>query len=214
MRGALKVGVKCKSRLNSNHNISKDRRQELADRGLDNAVQKRKHPRAKKVLMTTDEILNRKEWGRNNNNDSKFFEQERKPTKEEERLMLSLALEEVVRSCMDHHSYSVSNQTRVQDHGGPIGLKLSGAVAKVYMVWWYRMFRIILEIATSSIPSFRHHLLKFYVDDQLQVCEELPPGSRYLGGEVVVVEEEVEGDRLIPGDQRTANVLKEIANTI
>ena len=194
--------------------VYQDRRQELADRGLDDAVQKRKHPRAKKVLMTTDEILNRKEWGRNDNNDSKFFEQERKPTKEEERLMLSLALEEAVRSCMDHHSYSVSNQSRVQDHGGPIGLKLSGAVAKVYMVWWCRMFRIILEIATSSIPSFRHHLLKFYVDDQLQVCEELPPGSRYLGGEVVVVEQEVEGDRLIPGDQRTANVLKQIANTI
>ena len=194
--------------------IYQQRRQELEDRGLDDVVQKRRHPRAKRILMTTDEILNRKEWGGDNNNNSKFFEQERKPNKEEERLMLSLALEEAVKSCMDNHSYSVSNQTRVQARGGPIGLKLSGAVAKVYMVYWCRMFRIILEAATSSIPSFRHHLLKFYVDDQLQVCEELPPGSRYLGGEVVVVDDEVEGDRLIPGDQRTANVLKEIANTI
>ena len=128
--------------------------------------------------------------------------------------MLSLALEEAVMACMNSHSYSVANKARVQVQGAPIGLKLSGAVAKVYMVYWCRMYKTILEAATSTIPSFRLHLLKFYVDDQLQVCEELPPGSRLLGGEVVVVEDEVEGDLVIPGDQRTANILKQIANTI
>ena len=44
--------------------------------------------------------------------------------------------------------------------------------------------------------------------------EELPLGCRYLEGEVKVVEEEVEGDRQVPGDERTALILRDIANTV
>ena len=52
------------------------------------------------------------------------------------------------------------------------------------------------------------------MDDSGVVTEELPPGSRLVDGEVRVVQEEVEGDLLIPADQRTAKIIGEIANTV
>ena len=44
--------------------------------------------------------------------------------------------------------------------------------------------------------------------------EELEPGCRLVDGKVVVVKEEVEGDKSIPGDRRTALVIQEIANSV
>jgi hypothetical protein len=67
-----------------------------------------------------------------------------------------------------------------------------------------------VQAATNLSP----HLLKFYVDDQNLVVEELPPGSRLVEGKVEVVETEVEVDRAVPGDRRTALVYKDIANSI
>ena len=188
--------------------VYQSRRQELVALGLDQVVQKRKHPRAKTIQITTDEVLARGQG------ESKFWDQEREPTLQEKKLMLSLALEEAILVAMGHHTYSLADQTRLQGRGGPIGLKLSGAIAKVYMIWWCRRFTETLQGATVTLPSFQQHLLKVYVDDGLQVCEELPPGSRYVDGQVMVVEEEVEADQLLPGDQRTAAVMVEIGNTI
>ena len=74
--------------------------------------------------------------------------------------MLSLALEEAILVAMGHHTYSLADQTRLQGAGGPIGLKLSGALAKVYMVWWCRSFTETLQGATVTLPSFQQHLLK------------------------------------------------------
>ena len=93
-------------------------------------------------------------------------------------------------------------------------MKLSGAIAKVFMVWWCRSFREALVAATINIPRFLLYLHLFYVDDHNLALEELPPGARYREGKVVVVPEEVEGDLLLPGDQRTALVVQEIANTV
>ena len=137
------------------------RRQELEDLGLGEVVQRRRHPRAKPILMTTDEVLSRGQEG-----DSRFLNQEREPTREEKRLMLSLALQEAVEACMGNHIYSLVGDTLVQEDGGPIGLKLSGAVAKVFMINWCRRFKHTLMAATKAFPFFKLHVLKFYVDDR------------------------------------------------
>ena len=128
-------------------------------------------------------------------------------------MLFSLALEEAIKMCMTKHTYSLGQESKVQGGGGPIGLKLSGAVAKVFMVWWCREFRNTMARATRNLATFTLHLYKIYVDDQGLVVEELPPGARYLEeeGEVRVV---VEGDELIPRDQRTAELLRTVANTI
>ena len=46
------------------------------------------------------------------------------------------------------------------------------------------------------------------------MCEALPSGVRLVDGRVCVVDPEVEGDRDIPSDIRTSEVLLEISNGI
>ena len=61
---------------------------------------------------------------------------------------------------------------------------------------------------------FTIYLLLFYVDDNNVAVEELEPGTRYREGRIEVVEEEVEADREVEGDLRTARVLVDIANSV
>ena len=56
--------------------------------------------------------------------------------------------------------------------------------------------------------------IAYFVDDTNLAMEELEPGCRLVDGKVVMVEEEVEADRAIPGDLRTAKVVQDIANSI
>ena len=71
-----------------------------------------------------------------------------------------------------------------------------------------------LAVAMEAVTYFTLYLLLFYVDDTNLAVEELEPGSRLVDGKVVVVKEEVEGDKVIPGDLRTARVIQTIANSI
>ena len=172
-------------------------------------------------MITTDEVLNRREEG---GTESKFLEAERQPTEAETRLMFSLALRELIMVCMRTHMYSVGTDGKLQSDGGPIGLKLSGAVGRVFMINWCRRFREKMRRVTEDITdcncnsNFDIHLYKFYVDDHNLVCEALPPGARLVGekGEekVEVITEEVENDLTIPADQRTAKLMQEVANSI
>ena len=83
------------------------------------------------------------------------------------------------------------------------------------------MFSLALQEAVEACMS--HHMYSLGEETLLQsdggpiglkLSEELPLGCRLLEGVVRVVEEEVEGDRLLPADQRTAKVLVDIANTV
>ena len=92
---------------------------------------------------------------------------------------------------MGNHIYAFNGTVRLQLEGGPIGNSLSGALAKVYMLWWCRTFLQLLTQATNSIAGFALFMLLFYVDDVNLALEELAPGSRYVSGKVEVVPEEV-----------------------
>ena len=97
---------------------------------MDTVVQKRKHPKAKKILITTEEIL---ELGEKTV--SKFLPREQQPTKEQERLMIALAIEQGILATFGHHYYSFDQgELRLHREGGPIGLKVSGAVGKVVLL--------------------------------------------------------------------------------
>ena len=72
-----------------------------------------------------------------------FNEPERRPTALERRKMFALLLEILVLKVMNNHCYSVNGANKVQLEGGPIGLKLSGALAKVVMLSWSRQFKAI-----------------------------------------------------------------------
>ena len=130
--------------------------------------------------------------------------------------MFALLLELLILKVMGNHVYSFNGTNKLQLEGGPIGLKLSGAIAKVVMLSWSRRFKAATESALRDFNYFKLYLLLFYVDDTFVAAEELEPGSRYIKEEqkVVVIEDEVEGDKLVAGDLRTARVLNDMGNDV
>ena len=189
--------------------LYQDRKEELVNLGLDRVVQKRRHPRARKILMTTEEVLEPGE-----RTVSKFLPMETQPTSRQIKLMLGLAIEEGVLAVFKHHDYSFGQDVRLQQEGAPIGLKISGAVGKVVMVAWVREFKARMTLAAASLPDAEQYLHQLYVDDNNAIMEELPLGTRLVDGRFVVKEESIEGDRLVKGDKRTAELAKDLANTI
>ena len=55
--------------------------------------------------------------------------------------MMSLAIKSGVRVVMESHVYKFNGKTYQQSQGGAIGLELTGAVARVYMIWWDKMLK-------------------------------------------------------------------------
>ena len=105
--------------------LYQDRKEELEALSLSQVVPRRVHLRAKKILITTEEVLEPGE-----KTTSKFLPREQLPTKEQEKLLL--ALEQGILATFKHHYYSFDQGVvRLQGEGGPIGLKISGTVGKV-----------------------------------------------------------------------------------
>ena len=110
---------------------------------------------------------------------------------------------------MKHHVYQFYGNTRKQEDGGPIGLELSGSIARVFMLRWDRQF---LHLAREN--GLKLHLYFRYIDDQNQVTEALPPGTRWGGEKRSVMPEEIEADKEIPADKMTMRELRKMGNSI
>ena len=90
---------------------------------------------------------------------------------------------------MNNHIYSFAGEFRKQSKGGAIGNVLTGSLGAFAMVIWSRGFMKNLNYAMTDVESFKHFLLKIYVDDGNQICSTLPPGSRLVNGKTTVLEE-------------------------
>ena len=66
---------------------------------------------------------------------TEWVKPKRKPTKSEERKMFGKALKMMLKLCMDNHTYQFENIIRVQNKGGPIGLKLTGGDCRLCDDW-------------------------------------------------------------------------------
>ena len=186
-----------------------DRRAELDEMGLGNIVQKRRNPRARKILITTEEVLEPGE-----RTVSKFHPPGQVASREQVKLMMGLALEQGILDVFQQHYYSWDGKVKVQGEGAPIGLKISGAVGKVAMLAWVRDFKTKMIEATSDLPDYKSYLHQLYVDDNNTIMEGFPLGTRMISGKFKVVEELVEEDKQKEADERTAELVMELANTI
>ena len=131
------------------------------------------------------------------------------PDRREQRLMLTEAIKIGMTVVMSNHVYMFDGKMHHQQSGGSIGLELTGNIAQVFMIWWDRAFRSRL-----SDTGILVRLNKRYVDDVNVAADEVPLGTRYENGQLVVKEEEVGSDSLIPSDKRTMEVIREIGNSI
>ena len=107
-------------------------REELERLGLGEVTNTRKRRGGRPILITTKWIVGE----RGGQAENLFNEPERRPTALERRKMFARHLEILVLKVMNNHCYSVNGANKVQLEGGPIGLKLSGALAKAVMLSW------------------------------------------------------------------------------
>ena len=185
-------------------------RQELVELGLGHVTHTRVSNSNNRPGITTKEILNRGE-----DTESLFYVPENEPTEQEVRKMFSVALKHLIITAMGEHIYSFNGSLRKQSSGAAIGTTLAGALAVLYMLRWCRDFRRKLDFATSEMENFKLHMLKYYVDDGNIISSQFPLGARLCeDGKIRVIENEVEVDRNIPGDERTAKIFAELGNSI
>ena len=124
-------------------------------------------------------------------------------------------MEEGILAVFKQHYYSFDKgEVRIQKDGGPIGLKISGAVGKVVMMAWVQQYKTKMREACAALPDSEQYLHQLYVDDNNVVMEELPLGARLVDGKFMVVDEMVEADNLVKSDKRTAELAMELANTL
>jgi hypothetical protein len=108
---------------------------------------------------------------------------------------------------MSRHTYKVGDENFIQTDGGPIGLEMTTAVSRLYMMSWDEEYQNLVQETGIEMQ-----LYKRYVDDSNQYAEIPPPGTKYNADkrELEVAEDcEPEED-----DQRLARVLREIANSV
>ena len=82
-----------------------------------------------------------------------------KPDEQKVRQMFTEAMKIALLFIMENHVYTFDNEMKLQSKGGPIGLKLTGILAQVFMVWWDGEFKRKMENV-----GLRLWLYKRYVD--------------------------------------------------
>ena len=144
----------------------------------------------------------------NKSNEEKW-KNARKPGKQQKKRMVALAVAEGVRACMSHHVYRVGDKTFLQQGGGPIGLELTGAVSRAFMHRWDKLY--LEKVRRSGVKM---KMYERYVDDSNQIAIVPPPGSVFDAEENKVVVDPQKDDQDLPGDERLAKLLLDIANSV
>ena len=133
----------------------------------------------------------------------------RKPGVRQQKKMLSLAISVGVRMVLANHTYKVGDVNYQQVRGGPIGLELTGAVSRPFMMRWDRLY--LQKVKRSGMEML---VYERYADDSNQIAKTPPVGSKYDRNKQKVVYDENELRIDEQEDKRLARILKEIANTV
>ena len=133
----------------------------------------------------------------------------RPPTQDEETLLLAIAVSNSVKTVMTSHVYTNSNVIRLQQIGMAIGSTATAEVAKLLMlehdqILWDRC----ASAGLTKIKSGR------YVDDENPVLKPTPYGARLSEGKIIIQQEHIQSDTMIPHDKRTFSLVQQIANSI
>ena len=142
-------------------------------------------------------------------NESKFFSPVRDPTQEEKIEIIRLLVKTGIVTVMTNHTYRWNRSLKLQTRGGGIGDKLAQAAARLFMLWWDGEFMLLLKHAGMNVS-----LYKRYVDDGNCKAVALPPGVFWDSQSRTLVQKIPPDSDDRPADQRTAEAIREIANSV
>ena len=142
---------------------------EISVRGLSRVVPVRRYTKGCMPGMTGEEALKKVEEG-----EERFLYPQIQLTKEEEINMFATALEIAVKFMFTHHVYSFGGKIFRQTDSGPIGLRITMAVARLVMGEWGKKMRNILTEADIKL-----YMESLYVDDARYLTSALKEGVRW-----------------------------------
>ena len=88
--------------------------------------------------------------------------------------MIGKVVEVAIKTTFGNHIYLFHNKLFKQLKGGPIGLRLTGVVARIVMDQWARRFREVLENNQVTV-----HLFRKYVDDVNLAISRIATGMKW-----------------------------------
>lgn len=182
--------------------------EEIEHQGLKEVIHQRKHRRGRPPGITTPEVR-QKLHEPTREEDSLFTKPLRSPNKHEERVIMAKCLELMIIASMTNHTYLFNDTVRLQTKGGAIGLEVTQALARLYMLWWDQKF---LDVANRA--GFEIQMYKRYVDDTNIIMKAIGQNvvwdeeSLQLRSTNATLEEEE------PADLRSAKEIKKMANSI
>ena len=126
----------------------------------------------------------------------------------EKRRMITEAIKIALHTIMTSHTYIFDGIIRKQENGGPIGMKLTGTIAKIFMAWWSKQYT--QKIETLGMVQRLH---KCYVDDINLGMKATEMGARYIGNQINITEESKKEDEGKMKDERTMSIVKQVGNS-
>ena len=131
------------------------------------------------------------------------------PDEGQKRSMLKEAIRVVVSVIMKNHTYEFNQEVRRQMKGGPIGMDLTGTVAKIYMKWWDGELLRRLQEQGIEVRMYER-----YVDDINMIVKATRPGVLYSNGGLVYNKKREEEEANVPADLRTFLIIRDIGNSV
>ena len=179
---------------------------ELLWRGLNRVIPRRRFKKGTRPCMTGP--LPR---GPCENGEEQWIFPEVKLTVEEKKSILATVAEIGVRAVFRTHAYSFGGKLYHQQGGGPIGLRATGAIARVVMGTWDKeLLKLLAENGMAPELAVR------YIDDIRLALQAVKPGWRWSGGQLAYKDEWQEQDNKegISSLARTARVVKDMMNEV
>ena len=186
-------------------------REEIQESELEGVVPKRKYRRGVTPGVTGKEAKSKKKDGEEEEQATRWTFRRTEFTEEEKRNILAKVVEIAVRTTFRLHMYQFEGKIRLQKAGGPIGLRLTGVVARLVMMYWEKKFKQILM--ANNITAY---MFAWYVDDVNLLLQALGLGWRWTGEKLEwKVEWEKEDEEKNENDDvRTMREIKKISNSI
>jgi hypothetical protein len=133
----------------------------------------------------------------------------RDPDMETKRDLIAKMMEIFVSTIMENHVYQFEGHLYLQSDGRPIGLLVTGTLARLVMLWWDHLF--LKKLSSMKIEP---EMYLRYVDDEGIATKPIPRGTVYKDGKLTreIIddnEDDEEGD-----NKRTARVHREISDDI
>ena len=161
------------------------------------------------AYLDTEHFYRKDKDGQSSKVDKWSWKGKRDPSMMQKRRMIASMMETMVKTIMMNHCYQFDGRLFLQQTGGPIGLELSGVLARLVMLKFDHMYLDKLSKHDIELVLYQR-----YVDDINMAVSCPPPGLRFRNSKLSLVPDFIEEDRRTEGDVRTAILMREIANSV